>query len=133
MTKRATQSRVSAGEVSDVSGQRVEPVIPERRRETAKHYVCKPGRRRKLKDAPLPVVCWRACHRCECVTGSIAGLPTVRHFAEATAAGVSDWASSNGRGYGCVWACAAARICSQAAYSAGVSTSGSRRTRRFKT
>ena len=53
MAKRATKSRLAAWEVSDAFWQRVEPLIPERRRETAKNYVRKPGGGRKPKDARL--------------------------------------------------------------------------------
>lgn len=53
MAKRAAKKRLPAWEVSDAFWQRVEPLIPERRREPAKHYVRKPGGGRKPKDARL--------------------------------------------------------------------------------
>ena len=42
MAKRATKKRLPAWEVSDAFGQRVEPLIPTRQRESAKDYVRKP-------------------------------------------------------------------------------------------
>src|ERR1019366_8672750 len=49
----AAKNRLAAWEVSDAFWQRVEPLIPERRRETAKNYVRKPGGGRKPNDARL--------------------------------------------------------------------------------
>jgi transposase len=53
MAKRRMQSRVAAWEVSDAFWQRVEPLLPERQRDTAKPYLRKPGGGRKPKDARL--------------------------------------------------------------------------------
>ena len=53
MAKRSTKSRLAAWEVSDAFWRRVEPLIPERQRGSAKDYVRKPGGGRKPKDARL--------------------------------------------------------------------------------
>ena len=53
MAKRATKKRLPAWEVSDAFWQRVEPLLPERQRESDKEYVRKPGGGRKPKDARL--------------------------------------------------------------------------------
>jgi len=53
MAKRGAKSRLPAWVVSDAFWERVEPLIPERRRESAKDYVRKPGGGRKPKAARL--------------------------------------------------------------------------------
>ena len=53
MAKGATKSRLPAWVVSDDFWQRVEPLIPERRREAGKEYVRKAGGGRKPKDPRL--------------------------------------------------------------------------------
>ena len=53
MAKQATKKRLPAWEVSDAFWQRVEPLLPERRREPAKEYVRKAGGGRKPKEARL--------------------------------------------------------------------------------
>ena len=53
MVKRAAKKRLPAWEVSDAFWQRVEPLLPERRRESAKTYVRKAGGGRKPKEARL--------------------------------------------------------------------------------
>jgi transposase len=53
MAKGATKSRLPAWVVSDDFWQRVEPLIPERRREVGKEYVRKAGGGRKPKDPRL--------------------------------------------------------------------------------
>jgi len=51
MAKPVSQSRLPSWEVSDAFWQRVESLIPERRREASKEYVRKPGGGRKPKEA----------------------------------------------------------------------------------
>jgi transposase len=53
MAKRAAKKKLPAWKVSDAIWQRVEPLLPERQRESAKDYVRKPGGGRKPKDARL--------------------------------------------------------------------------------
>ena len=53
MAKGATKKRLPAWVVSDLLWQRVEPLIPERQRETAKDYVRQAGGGRKPKEARL--------------------------------------------------------------------------------
>lgn len=53
MAKQATKKRLPAWEVSDAFWRRVEPLLPERRREAAKEYVRKAGGGRKPKEARL--------------------------------------------------------------------------------
>jgi transposase len=53
MAKGAKKSRLPAWVVSDAFWQRVEPLIPERRREVARDYVRKAGGGRKPKEARL--------------------------------------------------------------------------------
>ena len=53
MVKRAAKKRLPAWEVSEAFWQRVEPLLPERGRESAKTYVRKAGGGRKPKEARL--------------------------------------------------------------------------------
>lgn len=53
MAKRRLPRRVAAWELSDALWQRVEPLLPERQRDTTKPYLRKPGGGRKPKDARL--------------------------------------------------------------------------------
>jgi len=51
MAKRTKKPSIAAWEVSDAFWKRVEPLIPQRRREANKDYVRKPGGGRKPKEA----------------------------------------------------------------------------------
>ena len=53
MAKGTGKKRLPAWQVSDEFWQRVEPLIPERRRESSKEYVRKAGGGRKPKEARL--------------------------------------------------------------------------------
>lgn len=53
MAKRAAQRSLRAGKLSDAFWEKVEPLLPEFRRELAENYVRKPGGGRKPNDARL--------------------------------------------------------------------------------